>query len=216
MTKNGSYIEVENVKFQLYDEKTPLSPHRYAVQDGSEKPPSLSSATSANQVPSRSFSQTLAKHWNDYVSAVESHPVLTKSATAIGIFLSADLSAQSLEHFRGTSVLTGVDWPRAARFAAFGLFGAPWSHFYFYWLDHYFPPSDQPCSSTTVVKVCIDQFIQAPILLALMIVALSLMKGDGLFGAKRALGKTFVIALIANCKRKLSSLNQNFFLRVSL
>jgi hypothetical protein len=49
------------------------------------------------------------------------------------------------------------------------------------------------------VKVLIDQFIQAPLLLAIMIIALSLMKGDGFQGAKVAMGQTFLNALIANC-----------------
>jgi hypothetical protein len=50
------------------------------------------------------------------------------------------------------------------------------------------------------VKVIIDQFIQAPLLLAAMVIALSLMKGGGFLEAKVAMDQTFWTALIANCK----------------
>jgi peroxisomal membrane protein 2 len=141
--------------------------------------------------------------WERYVTLVEKHPLLVKSITATIILGGADLCGQGLEHLRSTNTATdiaGVDWFRAARFAAFGLFGAPWSHYYFHWLDHYLPPSSEPWTGTTAVKVFIDQFIQAPILLGIMICALSLMKGQGISGAKRDMRDNFVDSLIANCK----------------
>jgi hypothetical protein len=158
---------------------------------------------------SRSFSRSVSDHWDGYVSKVESHPLLTKSATATVILACADMCAQGLEHVRGTTASDQnggvVDWLRVARFAAFGLLGAPWSHVYFHWLDHYLPPSPQPWSSTTALKVCIDQFLQAPLLLAVMISALSLMKGEGFAGVKRDLGNSYIDALIANCKYSIDS-----------
>jgi hypothetical protein len=74
--------------------------------------------------------------WESYYSLLEKRPLLVKSLTAFFILGGADLTAQGLEHWRQTSTHdTGVDWPRSARFGAFGLFGASFSHYYFYYLD---------------------------------------------------------------------------------
>lgn len=173
------------------DEATYLLHHRHSGHQ-----PSNGTSFAASNRASHSFSRSVSDHWDGYVAKVETHPLLTKSITATIILGLADLCAQGVEHTDGI----GIDWPRAARFAAFGLLGAPWSHYYFHWLDHYLPPSAQPWTPTTAVKVCIDQLIQAPILLAIMIAALSLMKGAGFSGAKRDLGDNFFDALIANCK----------------
>lgn len=159
---------------------------------------------SAESLSSDAFPRFLARgisgQWDDYVSAVERRPLLTKSLTAVIIFSVADASAQGLEHARGVATPDAFDWLRCARFAAFGLFGAPWSHFYFMWLDKCLPPSENPWSITTLQKVFIDQFVQAPILLAIMICALSLMKGEGFIGMKQDMSGSFLAALIANCK----------------
>lgn len=151
--------------------------------------------------PHNLFHRSVSHHWENYVTIVEKKPLLVKSVTATLIMGGADLCAQGIEHLRGTSVFVGgVEWLRIARFACFGLFGAPWSHYYFYWLDFYLPPTDDPWTRTTFAKVIIDQFIQAPLLLAIMISMLSIMKGGGLKGVKDDMQSNFVDALIANCK----------------
>lgn len=162
-------------------------------------------ASSSNDRTYHSFSRSVSHHWDGYVASIDNHPLLTKSITAAIILGTADVCAQGLEHLRGSSSSDAarVNWPRAARFAAIGLGGAPWGHFYFYLLDYYLPPTAQPWSLTTMLKVCIDQFVQAPLLLAVMICALGLTKGEGLAGVKRDLGENFVDALIANCKSML-------------
>jgi hypothetical protein len=141
--------------------------------------------------------------WDNYMHSIENFPIITKCITATIILGSADLFAQGLEyilhHDKETLPYIVIDWIRTIRFGVLGLFGAPWSHFYFYWLDHYLPPSDEPWTKRTALKVFIDQFIQAPILLALMIFALGLMKGQGFMIAKRDLSDTYVESLIANC-----------------
>jgi peroxisomal membrane protein 2 len=152
--------------------------------------------------------------------AVEKYPIRTKCITAWIIFIAADTLAQMIEyrltmvdHDNHLSSLTGsitiggtrntnIDWIRALRFGALGLFGAPWSHYYFQWLDHHLPPSEEPFTRRTAIKVGIDQFVQAPILLAIMIFSLSLMKGQGFNGARQDLTNTFMISLIANCTIK--------------
>jgi hypothetical protein len=172
----------------MSNEATPLLPQ----SNGQSHQSSQHSVTPALSV---------SYHWDNYVVAVEKHPVTTKCITAAIILGTADICAQGFEFSRMSygAPIHGLDWLRTARFAAFGLFGAPWSHFYFAWLDHYLPPSEQPWTLTAFFKVCIDQFMQAPILLAIMIILLSLMKGRGFVGAKQDLADSFVQALIANC-----------------
>jgi hypothetical protein len=170
------------------------------VGDGGDGAQNANSATPSDGLSS---SRSEASWWAAYVDAVESHPLLTKSITAAVILGAADLTAQFVEYLRGESTLEGnvaPDWPRTLRFAVMGLIGAPWSHYYFYWLDRYYPPTAEPWTKVTALKVCVDQFIQAPLLLAFMIAALSLMKGLGLIGVKHDLQHTFLDALIANCK----------------
>jgi hypothetical protein len=140
--------------------------------------------------------------WENYVAAVEKYPIRTKCITALIIFVTADAFAQVVEYLlslhdndQPNRDRIGIDWIRAMRFGALGLFGAPWSHYYFYWLDHFLPPSEDPFTTRTAVKVVIDQFIQAPILLAIMI-------GQRLGGAKQDLSNTFMASLIANCMIK--------------
>lgn len=178
-------------------------------------PQTTTTATHTNgvliQQPSESSSQQAlssyrrSTSWENYVSAVEKYPIRTKCITALIIFVSADAFAQVVEciisfnNSDNDNDIFGIDWIRAMRFGALGLFGAPWSHFYFYWLDHYLPPSEEPFTTRTAVKVVIDQFIQAPILLAIMIFSLGLMKGQGFGGAKQDLSNTFMESLIANC-----------------
>ena len=137
--------------------------------------------------------------WHRYNDLLEQHPLLVKSITAMIILGGADLCGQGVEHIRGHTVPSGgVDWPRMARFASFGFFGAPWSHYYFYYLDHYLPPSPKPCSFRTFLKVGIDQGIQAPGLLLLMIGMLSVMKGESWRGVQHDVSTTYWTALVAN------------------
>jgi hypothetical protein len=146
--------------------------------------------------------------WVAYNKVLDNHPLPVKSITAMILLSSGDLVAQTIEHLRGTAVYSGVDMPRVCRFGAFGLFGAPWSHYYFQNLDHYLPASEKPWSSTTATKVSIDQFIQAPILLAIMIVMLDIMKGEDFTEVRADLAKSFRSTLIANCKQNRSAVRQ--------
>ena len=134
-----------------------------------------------------------------YYELMQRRPLLVKSVTACFIIGGADLCAQGIEHMRGMS--TGpTDWFRFARFAAIGLLGAPWSHYYFQYLDHCLPPTPEPFSRTTLLKVFIDQFVQAPLLLFVMIVVLGFMKLDGFEVVKQDVLTSFWPSLIANWK----------------
>jgi hypothetical protein len=144
--------------------------------------------------------------WRKYNDLLEKRPILVKSITATIILGSADLFAQLIhqlgreEHSESSISKHGIDWLRATRYASIGLIGAPWSHYYFHYLDYYFPPTENPCTCVTATKVCIDQFIQAPILLATMIFALSLMNGLSFSGIRKSINDTYWDSLIANCK----------------
>jgi len=138
--------------------------------------------------------------WDRYNALLERHPLAVKGVTAFWILGGGDLVGQLVEHVRGSTAIAGVDWLRTLRFAAFGLFGAPWAHYYFHYLDEFFPPTPEPFTRTTALKVGIDQFVQAPLLLALMISALSILKGEGFDGVKMDMSKNYLDSLIANCE----------------
>jgi len=192
-------IQVVSLEESTTESSSLLPHHRHRTTVNYNERADEAESLTHNAVP-HILSRHVSDHWDNYVNAVETHPLLTKSLTAVCLFGAADGFAQGLEHVRGVSAVKGLDWLRVARFAAFGLFGAPWSHYYFHWLDHCMPPTPNPWSITTLQKVFIDQFIQAPILLAIMICALSLMKGEGIAGMKKDMEDSFLQALIANCE----------------
>lgn len=143
--------------------------------------------------------------WQRYNSALERNPLLVKSITAFFLLGSGDLCGQGLEHMLGRTkagsvLVLGVDWPRAARFGMFGLLGAPWAHYFYFYLDKFLPPTEKPFTRTTLLKVCIDQGIQAPVLLALMIFTISILKGSGLQGVREDLARNYWTSLLANWK----------------
>ena len=55
------------------------------------------------------------------------------------------------------------------------------------------------------VKVVIDQFLQAPALLAFMIMGMALMEGRGIDGVRVDMENQYVQALIKNCKHSTSA-----------
>ena len=188
-------------------EVTPLLPPSHTIIVPPQ-PPVLSQSQLAVASTSSSLNRTRRISWENYLVAVEKYPIRTKCITAWIIFIAADTFAQVIEYLLYKNHLPlvttpirnmDIDWIRSMRFGALGLFGAPWSHYYFQWLDHYLPPSEEPFTKRTAIKVGIDQLLQAPILLAVMIFSLSLMKGQGVTGAKQDLSNTFMESLIANC-----------------
>ena len=108
---------------------------------------------------------TLVNAWSSYNDALLESPLLTKSVTAGIILGAADLAGQALENSKkeeGDS--KPIDVARFARFAFFGfILQAPWNHFYYQFLDGALPPTEDPFTATTGIKVVIDQFVQAPI-----------------------------------------------------
>ena len=138
-----------------------------------------------------------------YCAALERNPLWVKSWTAFVLLGCADALAQWIEHIRGlhsqSEVVQYFDIFRMLRFATFGLVGTPWAHYYYTWLDTALPPTSNPWTCTTVLKVCIDQFLQAPLLLALIIIGMGMMQFESYHAIKHDLKQQYVSTLIANC-----------------
>eukprot|EP00934_Nitzschia_sp_Nitz4_P005064 Nitzschia sp. Nitz4//scaffold82_size85912//3498//7449//NITZ4_005123-RA/size85912-processed-gene-0.90-mRNA-1//1//CDS//3329558781//5054//frame0 len=145
----------------------------------------------------------LMRVWLLYYSALERKPLIVKSITALLLMGLADFGAQMVEHLRQIPYDHWVNVWRMLRFSTFGLMGAPWTHYYYDWLDRTLPPTPQPWTWTTAVKVFIDQFIQAPALLALIISGLAFMELRGMDGIKEDMEKQYMYSLIQNYVLKL-------------
>ena len=142
----------------------------------------------------------LSNAWTAYNAALESDPLLTKSVTASVILGAADLSGQALQN-KLADAEKDVDWARAARFAFFGLvLQAPWNHFYYIMLDGALPPTPEPLTATTGIKVVIDQFVQAPIFTVLIFFFLGTLEGKSVDDVKRQLEADYTDTMLANCK----------------
>ena len=134
-----------------------------------------------------------------YDDKLNTHPILTKCITAFFILGFGDLCGQLIDQLRG-NLPPGIDWIRYLRFALFGMAGAPYTHYYFTALDAWLPPTEEPCSKTTAIKVFIDQFVQAPIFVAVTIVALGILKGEGFAGLEQDLHEKYMPTLWINWK----------------
>jgi peroxisomal membrane protein 2 len=94
-----------------------------------------------------------------------------------------------------------IDIARFARFAFFGfILQAPWNHFYYQFLDGALPPTEDPFTSTTAIKVLIDQFIQAPIFTVIIFAFLGVLEGKSLSDIRRQLDEDYVDTMVANWK----------------
>jgi len=160
---------------------------------GSTTVENYGSASESNELLSRS-----SHWWSWYDELTRSHPVVVKALTAFFILGLADVCAQSIEHLKNHDTDTSISWLRSLQFALLGLFGGPWGHYYFYYLDYWFP--DNGISASTFQKVFIDQFIQAPLVLAVIISSLSLLRFTGWEGVKHDLKTTYWPSLLANWK----------------
>jgi hypothetical protein len=112
----------------------------------------------------------LQRIWNLYYTKLQQYPITVKSITAFILMLLADLTAQAVEYVRGIHLHhlavddngddddgdetspNIVNWIRAIRFGVFGLVGAPWTHYYYHFLDTYLPPTINPWTCTTFRK----------------------------------------------------------------
>lgn len=150
--------------------------------------------------------------WSSYLSALEADPLLIKSITAGVILGAADLSGQAIQQAKAAaaedgsvsinaSTSAGVDLARFARFAFFGLIlQAPWNHFYYLLLDGALPPTEDPFTATTGIKVVIDQFVQAPVFTVLIFGFLGVLEGKTVDEIRKQLDDDYVDTMLANWK----------------
>jgi len=147
----------------------------------------------------------LSRGWIAYTDKLERWPLLVKSITAFFLLGLADVCAQGCQHQSWTTSAPMApkmswNWMRSLRFGIFGLLGAPWSHYYFDLLDRFLPPTpDRPCSYVTFLKLFIDQFLQAPLLLALITAILHAMEGLSLANIWHDLQEHYWTTLVTNC-----------------
>lgn len=138
--------------------------------------------------------------WTAYNQALETDPLIVKSVTASVILGAADLAGQAIEN-KQKEIEAAVDIGRTARFAFFGLvLQAPWNHFYYLLLDGTIPPTEEPFTTTTGIKVVIDQFVQAPIFTVLIFAFLGFLEGKNAEAIKKQLDDDYVDTMLANWK----------------
>jgi len=136
--------------------------------------------------------------WTNYNNALETSPLLTKSLTACVLLGSADLTGQALENVKNQG---DVNIGRAIRFAIFRLIlQAPWNHAYYLLLDGLLPPTEDPFTLTTGIKIVIDQFVQAPIFTVLIFLFLGFLEGKSYDAIKQQLDNDYTDTMVANWK----------------
>lgn len=143
--------------------------------------------------------------WQAYLQLLDIAPLPTKAVTAAFIIGAADAVAQVVESSLAASKnatsegnLT-VDFARVARWSFFGFFlQAPWNHFFYLALDGAIPPTEDPFTSTTAIKVFIDQFLQAPVFTAVIFLFFALAEGRGLAAGKQQVADELFQVLLKN------------------
>merc|ERR1719424_84083 len=116
--------------------------------------------------------------WTDYLGLLQTAPLTTKAITAGVIIGAGDATAQLLEKRDSDEAF---DVARALRWAFFGLvLQGPWNHAFYLQLDAALPPTPDPFTITTLEKVGIDQFIQAPIFTVIILLFFGIVEGKGL------------------------------------
>jgi len=161
--------------------------------------------TSTTQKPTFSLQATpevLTEAWTSYNTLLETSPLITKSVTACGILGAADLAGQVLENkLSDEEEDKPIDIARFIRFAVFGLvLQAPWNHYYYLLLDGVLPPTEDPFTTTTAVKVVIDQFVQAPVFTVLIFYFLGVLEGKAVENIQQQLKDDYTDTMLANWK----------------
>ena len=123
-----------------------------------------------------------ATAWDAYNVELVTNPLVTKAITAGVIIGAGDAAAQLVENSKSGGSFDPI---RYLRWAFFGLvLQGPWNHFFYLQLDAALPPTPDPFTLTTLEKVGIDQFVQAPIFTIIILVFFAIVEGKGLAFAK--------------------------------
>jgi peroxisomal membrane protein 2 len=200
---------------QLHTANAFVSPQKstYVLQTSWTTPNLPSSSRNTKQSSNTRLGLTglegggLEELWNSYLMALETNPLLVKSVTAGVLLGAADLAGQSIQRAiakseeGSTASSSGVDIARFLRFAFFGfILQAPWNHYYYMLLDGTLPPTEDPFTATTGIKVVIDQFVQAPIFTVIIFGFLGVLEGKTLDDIKKQLDEDYVDTMLANWK----------------
>mgnify|MGYP002883450442 CR=1 FL=1 len=144
--------------------------------------PHFSAATHHQRVVAPPIALAPAELWSDYLTLLDTAPLVTKACTACVIIGAGDAAAQVVESGKTDNAF---DFVRVLRWAIFGLvLQGPWNHFYYMLLDAAIPPTPDPFTLTTLGKVGIDQFVQAPIFTIIILGFFAIVEGKGLGFAK--------------------------------
>jgi len=120
--------------------------------------------------------------WSSYLNLLAVAPLPTKAVTAGVIIGAGDSTAQLIEKVTANKEF---ELARALRWAFFGLvLQGPWNHAFYLLLDGALPPTPDPWTVTTLQKVFIDQFVQAPIFTIIILCFFAIVEGKGLDFAK--------------------------------
>ena len=134
-------------------------------------------SSSSRRVATSPVALAPAELWTDYLGLLETAPLVTKACTAGVIIGSGDAAAQI---FESSKTGNSFDVTRALRWAVFGLvLQGPWNHFFYLLLDGAIPPTPDPFTVTTLEKVGIDQFVQAPIFTIIILYFFAIVEGKG-------------------------------------
>jgi hypothetical protein len=210
---------IVNTRYDAYDNRSNSCERKYVGTPNihhHKNCNNLHSSSSSSSSSSSLLRLSPIEIWDEYNMALNTDPLLVKSITAGVLLGAADLTGQLFENSTNEKSNKEIDIIRTIRFAIFGLvLQAPWNHYYYLVLDGQIPPTpDEPFSMTNIIKVCIDQFIQAPIFTVLIFVFLGLCEGKALSSIKQQLDTDYKETIIANCKYQclffLIILNQNF------
>eukprot|EP00904_Undaria_pinnatifida_P011297 jgi/Undpi1/7298/HiC_scaffold_22.g09771.m1 len=125
------------------------------------------------------------------------------SITAGVIFPAADATAQLFDKSKeGEASSAGAanwDFFRTLRWLFFGFaVQAPWNHFFYVALDGALPPTPDPLSTTTAIKLVIDQFVQAPVFTVIIFGVLGLLEGKTTADIKDQLDQDYKSTMLAN------------------
>jgi len=176
---------------------------------------STTNAIPKNNYPTQLFVGGVGEAWTAYNDALNANPLLIKSITASVVLGAADIAGQAIEVEQkktalaeGGGTLDGgeessaqLDIARTVRFAFFGLvLQAPWNHFYYLLLDGAIPPTEDPFTPTTGIKVVIDQFVQAPVFTILIFGFLGFLEGKNAEAIKKQLDDEYTDTMLANWK----------------
>jgi peroxisomal membrane protein 2 len=164
-------------------------------------PTKSSTRAPQHQLQAAELTEGISGAWAAYNEALEANPLLIKSLTAGVILGAADFTGQQFEAATSPEEAKELDFARVARFAFFGLvLQAPWNHFYYQILDGALPPTPEPFTTTTGIKVFIDQFVQAPIFTALIFFFLGTLEGKSPEEVKKQLDSDYKDTMVANWK----------------